>query len=643
LITHETIQTIVDACQIEDVVGDFVRLRRRGTNLTGLCPFHDERTPSFSVSPAKGIYKCFGCGAGGNSINFVMEHEKLSYPETLRYLAQKYNIEIQETHPANRDEAEAAKSERDTLFILNEFAQKYFAETLHKHTEGKSIGLSYFKERGISDGMIEQFGLGYAIEAWENFANHATQQGFKQIYLEKTGLCVKTEKGKFFDRFHGRVMFPIHNLAGKIAGFGARTLSNQKKEAKYLNSPQSEIYDKSHTLYGIYQAKKSILAQDQCVLVEGYLDVISLHQIGIAHTVASSGTSLTAEQAKLIRRFTPNVLVVYDGDPAGIKASVRSIDILLENDMNVRVCLLPNGDDPDSYSRKLGAAAFKDFLADSAEDFISFKTHLLLNDAGNDPIKRAVVIKDVIQSVAKINDAIKRALFATQISKQMNIDENIVLQEIQRIKVGKFNQNNASNQSQIPDKMPLTAPVSAVQTDTSAQYLYDAAQETDIIYLLMRHAYKTMTQFEATVAEVLTTELKNADWETPTFKMIFDLYATAQSASTQINIRTDLIHNPNYNVAQAAAELCQDPEVLSANWGKKDVLVKNADDNYETEVISALLRLLQKKIEGKIRINKQKIKTAQTDEATDEYLKIQRNLDGEKIEIAARLGSVIVR
>ncbi len=638
MIKPQTIQAIVDACQIEDVVGDFVPLKRRGTNMQGICPFHDERTPSFSVSPTKGIYKCFGCGAGGNSINFVMEHEKMSYPEALRYLAQKYNIAIEESLPENKAADDAAKTEREALFIVNEFAQKYFAETLLNQEEGKRIGLSYFKERGVSDQMISLFGLGYAVDAWDDFYKTALKNGYKEQYLETAGLVVKSEKGKVFDRFHGRILFPIQNISGKIAGFGARTLGSDAKTAKYLNSPQSEIYDKSKTLYGIFQAKKSILAQDQTYLVEGYLDVISLHQIGIGNTVASSGTSLTGEQAKLLRRFSPHVCILYDGDAAGIKASLRSIDILLENDLNVQVCLLPNGSDPDSHSRKLGAAAFKDFLTENRQDFISFKANLLLQDAGNDPVKQAAVIKDMVESVSKINDAIKRALFATQISRQLNISEQLIIQEINRLKLGKNKQEYTQNTQKSPQNEPAAA-----QAITEASK--DIVQEIDVIYLLMRHAYKPLPEFgDILVVELFANELEGVGWQTEELLSIFELYKTAHGIGAEIDTKRDLIYNQNVSIAKIAAELSQEPETLSKNWAKRhDILVKNADDNYQNEVIYALLHLLQTKLAAKIIANRAKLKYSTDDKEIDGILETQKDLDAQKLEIAMRLGSVIVK
>ena len=397
MIDQITIDRILDAAQIMDVVSDFVTLRKRGVNYVGLCPFHSDKTPSFYVSPAKGLCKCFACGKGGNAVHFIMEHEQMSYPEALKYLAKKYNIEIKERELS--DEEKFVQSERESLFIVNNFARDYFQNILKNHVDGRSIGMAYFRNRGFRDDIIEKFQLGYCTEAHDAFAKEAIQKGYKKEYLVKTGLCYETDDHRLRDRFWGRVIFPVHTLSGKVVAFGGRVLASATKgvKVKYVNSPESEIYHKSNELYGIYFAKQAIVKQDRCFLVEGYTDVISMHQSGIENVVASSGTALTPGQIRMIHRFTNNMTVLYDGDAAGIKASIRGIDMLLEEGMNIKVCLLPDGDDPDSFARKHNSTEFQTFISEHETDFIRFKTNLLLEDAVKDPIKRAELIGEVLE------------------------------------------------------------------------------------------------------------------------------------------------------------------------------------------------------------------------------------------------------
>ena len=430
MITRQTKDTILETARIEEVVGEFVSLKKRGSNLLGLCPFHNEKTPSFTVSPAKGFYKCFGCGKAGDSVTFIMEHEHLTFPEALRYLAGKYNITIEEQEPSPHDVEE--KNNRESLFIVSAFAQKFYTDNMWETEEGKAIGLAYFRERGFTDEVMHKFQLGFAPDQWNALTIAAMAGGYKMEFLEQTGLTINNE-GKQYDRFRGRVMFPIHNLTGRVIGFGARILKVDPKSPKYLNSPESEIYHKSNVLYGIAFAKKIIVQNDECFLVEGYTDVLSLHQAGIENVVASSGTSLTIEQTRLISRYTKNVTVLYDGDTAGIKASLRGIDIILEEGLNVRVLLFPEGDDPDSFSRKVSSVELKEYIKKNAVDFITFKTKLLLNEAANDPIKRAGLIKDIVASIAIVPDVIQRSIYIRQTSALMEINEQVLLQEMNKL------------------------------------------------------------------------------------------------------------------------------------------------------------------------------------------------------------------
>ena len=430
MIDQPTIDRILDATQIVDIVSDFVTLRKRGVNYVGLCPFHDDKTPSFYVSPSKGLCKCFSCGKGGNAVHFIMEHEQMSYPEALKYLAKKYGIEIKERELSS--EEKLMQSERESLFIVNNFARDYFQNILKNHVDGRSIGMAYFRNRGFRDDIIEKFQLGYCTESHDAMAQEAIKKGFKKEYLVKTGLCYETDDHRLRDRFWGRVIFPVHTLSGKVVAFGGRVLSSATKgvKVKYVNSPESEIYHKSNELYGIYFAKQAIVKQDRCFLVEGYTDVISMHQSGVENVVASSGTALTPGQIKLIHRFTNNITVLYDGDVAGIKASLRGIDMLLEEGMNIKVCLLPDGEDPDSFARKHNATEFQKFIQDNETDFIRFKTNLLLEDAGKDPIKRAELISNLVQSISIIPEAIVRDVYIKECSQLLRIEDKLLVSEV---------------------------------------------------------------------------------------------------------------------------------------------------------------------------------------------------------------------
>lgn len=429
-ISKSTIDKIYDAARVEEVVGDFVQLKRSGANYKGLSPFSNERTPSFMVSPAKQIWKDFSSGKGGNAVAFLMEHEHFSYVEALRYLAQKYNIEIEETQSTSEDKAKA--DERESMYLVSEFARDYFQSVLFENEEGKAIGKTYFKERGFTDETIRKFQLGYNPDAWSAFTDEALKKGYQLTFLEKTGLTIVKDDKKF-DRFKGRVMFPIHSMSGRVLGFGGRILTQDKKVAKYLNSPESEIYHKSQVLYGIFFAKQRIAKEDNCYLVEGYTDVIQMHQRGIENVVASSGTALTPEQIRLIHRLTPNITILYDGDPAGLRASVRGIDLILEQGMNVRICTFPEGEDPDSFARKLSQEDLLAYLKENTQDFIKFKASLLMNDAKNDPLKRAEVIRDMVASIAKIPDAIKQEIYLRECATIMEVSEETLFSSISQI------------------------------------------------------------------------------------------------------------------------------------------------------------------------------------------------------------------
>src|SRR5512140_603268 len=477
MIDRPTIERILDAAEIVDVVQEFVPLKKRGVNYLGLCPFHNEKTPSFTVSPSKEIFKCFGCGKVGNSVNFVMEHEHLTYPEALKYLAKKYHIEVVEKE-LTKDEIDK-QNERESLLVVTAYAARQFMENLFQSDEGISIGLTYFKERGFRQETLKKFEVGYSFEKRDGFTKRALEDGYRQEYLVKTGLTIQHEE-RIFDRFSSRVMFPIHSLSGQVLGFGGRILKSDPKSAKYLNSPESEIYHKSRILYGIYQARKTITEEDKCFLVEGYTDVMSLHESGIENVVASSGTSLTQEQVRLIKRFTQNITILYDGDPAGIKASIRGIDLVLEEGLNVRIVLLPNNEDPDSYSKKVSNEEFTKFLKENETDFIRFKTQLLLEEASNDPVKRADLIRDVVKSIAVIPETITRTVYIKECSTVLEVSEPILYHEVNKLR----HQKNFQDRNKYPGLEDLPVPPIVIskptQRETNSYYA-----EKEIIRLLL--------------------------------------------------------------------------------------------------------------------------------------------------------------
>ena len=452
MISKSTIENVFETARVEEVIGDFVNLKRAGSNLKGLSPFVDEKSPSFMVSPVKQIWKDFSSGKGGNVVTFLMEHEHFTYPEAIKYLAKKYNIEIEET--VQTDEDVAVANEKESMYLVSEFAQKYFHHTLLETEEGKAIGLTYFKERGFTSDTIKKFGLGYSTDSWDAFTKEALGKGYKLEFLEKTGLTiVKEEEGKTFDRFKGRVMFPIHSMSGRILGFGGRILTNDKKAAKYMNSPESDIYHKSKVLYGIFHAKQAIAKQDNCYLVEGYTDVIQFNQAGIENVVASSGTALTPDQIRLVSRLTKNITVLFDGDAAGLRASIRGIDLILEAGMNVKVCAFPDGEDPDSFAKKTPYNELVNFLDENAKDFIQFKASLLVKEANNDPIKKAELIRDMVNSIGKIPDRIKREVYIQECSRIMDISEEVLFNTLAQIDKkelaeanNKFKNNEAAEQ-----------------------------------------------------------------------------------------------------------------------------------------------------------------------------------------------------
>lgn len=581
MIDRNTIEQIMDTAKVEEVVGDFVALRRRGVNMIGLCPFHNEKTPSFTVSPAKNLWKCFGCGKGGKPVHFIMEHEQLSYYDALRWLARKYNIEIKERELTNEEKEQ--QSLRESLFVINQYAQQFFTATLQASEEGKAIGLSYFKHRGLHDEIIEKFGLGYAPEKRDALATAATQAGYNADLLAKTGVCYKGEDGKLKDRFWGRCIFPVHTISGKVVAFGGRILQNNPKAAKYVNSPESEIYHKSDHLYGLYFAKQAIMQKDRCILVEGYLDVISMYQAGIKNVVASSGTSLTTGQIKLIHRFTNNVTLLYDGDNAGIKASLRGTDMLLEEGMNINVVLLPQGEDPDSYAQSHTTEEVEEYINRNKVDFIRFKTNLLLNEVGEDPVARANLVGDIVKSIAVIPNEILRSEYIKKCSEMLKVSEQLLVRETAKIRI-KHNeemqkrQNSTAQgeeQAAAADDAPQPAPSEFKQNiidSYSNNPLHN--KEKAIIQFLLRNGDKLVQvpenksantpAFTETVISHLYYSFKDDGIELshPLYKRIFE-EASQHAADINFNPERHFLAHPDSEISRLAADLCGERYILS--------------------------------------------------------------------------------
>ena len=580
MIEHTTIEKILDAAQIVDVVQEFVPMKKRGVNLLGLCPFHNEKTPSFTVSPSKGIFKCFGCGKGGNSVNFIMEHEHLSYPEALKYLARKYHIEIEERE-LTREDIEK-QNERESMLVLTAYAGRQFKENLFNADEGISIGLTYFKERGFRHDTLNKFDIGYSFERRDAFSKKAVEDGYKQEFLIKTGLSIQHEE-KIFDRFSGRVMFPIHSLSGQVLGFGGRILRSDQKTAKYLNSPESEIYHKSKIVYGIFQARKAITQDDRCYLVEGYTDVLSLHEADIENVVASSGTSLTQEQVRLIKRFTQNITILYDGDEAGIKASIRGIDLVLEEGMNVKIVLLPDGEDPDSYSKKVNNEEFTKYLKENETDFIRFKTQLLLSEAKSDPVKRANLIRDIVKSIAVIPETITRTVYIKECSTQMEVPEPVLYNEVNKLRQQKSFQDR--NKYPGPEDLPVPriAPVKQVTHEAGTFY-----SEREIIRLLLKYGsevYERKLNREdgketvTTIADYIVNEIVSDEltFDNSVFSEIFSDYGFYVGQGLFPGDQ-HFVRHQDPDISSISADLLADSHELSNIWRTKQTYV-------ETEVM----------------------------------------------------------
>lgn len=568
MIDRATIDRIMDAAQIVDVVSQFVNLKRRGVNYVGLCPFHDDSSPSFYVSPSKNICKCFACGEGGTTVHFIMKHEQLSYHDALKFLAKKYNIEVQERELS--DEEKEAYNERESLLILNEYARDYFVNILHNHIEGKTIGLSYFQERGFRDDIIQKFQLGYSLEQKDALTQEALRSGYKKEFLIKTGLTIEGDNNYMADRFRGRVIFPVHSLSGKVVAFGGRILKKVENTGKYVNSPESEVYHKGRELYGIYFAKQAITKEDCCFLVEGYTDVISMHQAGIENVVSSSGTALTHGQIKLIHRFTSNVTVIYDGDAAGIKAALRGIDLLLKEGINIKVVLLPDGEDPDSFARKQNATSFKEYIRENETDFIRFKTQLLLDDAGSDPIKRAALITDIVNSISIIPDNIIRTVYIKDCSTLLNIDERVLVQEVKKKRLNLFEKE--SEKKTIDKVVPESNNIQERPGKTEVKKTPIGKYELAILYFIIRYGTITLAEEEGENGEVQSInvidfvkydlERDNLWFNNIVYKQILEEAIANNHQEGFIPSRYFLGH-PDQSISQIAVDIMSDRYQLS--------------------------------------------------------------------------------
>ncbi|WP_100611779.1 DNA primase [Confluentibacter lentus] len=612
MISPASIDLVFETARVEEVIGDFVQLKKSGSNFKGLSPFSDERSPSFMVSPVKQIWKDFSSGKGGNVVAFLMEHEHFTYPEAIKYLAKKYNLEIEETEQSNEQKEHA--NERESLYLVNEFANSYFQKVLHKTDQGKSIGLSYFKERGFTEDTIKKFDLGYSLDAWQAFTDEALKQGYNIDFLEKTGLTI-VKDDKRFDRFKGRVMFPIKSMSGRVLGFGGRILTNDKKAAKYVNSPESEVYHKSNVLYGIFHAKQSIAKEDNCFLVEGYTDVIQFHQTGIKNVVASSGTALTAEQIRLVNRLTKNITVLFDGDAAGMRASIRGIDLILEQGMNVKVCTFPEGEDPDSFAKKNTLEELSLYLDENAKDFIQFKASLLFEDSKNDPIKKAETVRDIVNSISKIPDRIKKEIYIQECARIMDISEAVLFSTLAQINKKDFQETNTQYKAEQKafDVIKNEQPVKKVDV----QYVL----ERKIIEVLLLYGNKT-EDFEdlvlkendkgelvlepvkqtAKVFEKVFLDLQEDEMEftNPQFKTLYYTIIDALNQNPDFELKT-FVNIVDADMGNEITTILMEDERYSLdNWQRMNIYPKDKTQSVAQLVSETILSLRCFLIEQKV-------------------------------------------
>lgn len=661
-INPETVERIKHAADIVEVVGDFVSLKKKGANYSACCPFHNEKTPSFNVNPVRQIYKCFGCGAAGDSIKFVMDIDGIGYSEALRYLAGKYNIEIEEEELT--DEETIRQNARESLYIILNFAKNYYQHQLHNSEEGQAIGLSYFRERGFTSEIRKKFELGYSLDIWDAFTKEALAKGYSADVLAKAGLLIHKEGSQSagYDRFRGRVIFPIHNIAGKTIAFGARILKSDKNQPKYLNSPETEVYHKSEVLYGIYQAKNAIRQQEHCYLVEGYTDVISLHQAGIENVVASSGTSLTVEQIRLIGRFTPNITILYDGDMAGIKAALRGLDLVLEEGLNVNIVLFPDGEDPDSFVRKVGAEAFKAHLKKAAKDFITFKTEILLQDAGNDPFKLAAVIQEVVNSIVKIPDAIKRQVFFHRTSEMMRVDEQMLITEGNKL----LRKQQTARPAERPQRQAPAAPESPADLDAlfsdgfgpfagepdgdpftpeqPAQETFQRSklhyQEEAFVRLLVVHGARELEP-NITVCQYVLGQIEGIELRDPVYSHLLTLFREHYSRN-QVLPTDYFLHHHEADIRNMTIEWLTQKHELSELWKEKyEIYVPFETDVLDRTAFNNILRLKKAFIEEKMKVCLQQAVHAKTEDEQHAIMTEFMFYKGISMAAAKELGSVI--
>ena len=613
MISRSTIDRVFETARVEEVIGEFVQLKKAGSNFKGLSPFTDEKSPSFMVSPVKQIWKDFSTGKGGNAVSFLMEHEHYSYPEAIKFLAKKYNIEIEET--AQSDQEKEQMNERESMFLVSNFAKDYFHDVLLNATQGKAIGLSYFKERGFREDIIKKFDLGYCLDTWDSFTNEALKKGYDIKYLASTGVTIVREN-KQFDRFKGRVMFPIHSMSGRILGFGGRTLSSDKKTAKYVNSPESDIYHKSKILYGIYQAKKEIAKQDNCFLVEGYTDVISFYQSGIENVVASSGTALTSDQIRLVNRLTKNITVLFDADAAGIRASIRGIDLILEQGMNVKVVTFPDGEDPDSFAKKHTEVALREYLEESSQDFINFKVSLLMKEASNDPVKKAGLIRDIVASISKIPDSIQREVYVQECSRIMEISERVLFSELAQL----ISKNSKDfNKTQQKEKQSLEVVKKQTEQLKEVDSLFILEREIIRILLLFGNQETDFVDFIEVEDEEGVTHLEKEKYTNQVSK---ELYLNLQDDEIEFSneifqsIYYEMIHqlnqedkiemeafinHPNTNISSIVTSILMDDEKYTlSDWERKNIFVTDSEEVLSKLVTDAILNLRRILIDKKI-------------------------------------------
>ena len=649
MITKATIDRIMEAIDIVEVIGEFVQLKKRGANYVGLSPFANEKTPSFTVSPAKGIFKDFSTGKGGSAVTFLMELEKFTYPEALKWLAKKYNIEVEEL--LDKPENAEANNYRENLMVVTNYAAKFFQEAMWDTGEGKSIGLSYFKERGFTTDIIKKFELGYSPDHWEAFTGEAIKKGYQPQFLEESGLSVKRDNGTLYDRYRGRVMFPIHGFTGRVIAFGGRTLKTDKNVPKYVNSPESEIYHKSNVLYGLFFAKKAIRDEDNCYLVEGYADVLSVHQAGIENVVASSGTSLTVEQIRLIGRFTKNITILYDGDAAGIKASLRGLDLILEEGLNVKVVSFPNGDDPDSYVRKVGSAAFKTHIDQNKKDFILYKTSILLKEAGTDPIQRANVIREIVESIAKIPDSIKASVFIRECSHQLQIDERILLTELNKMKLAKSKKDGQQQQQQRPDyyqpdEMPDEPHFFDEPVPETKKADASITQEREIVRLLLLYGNQIINWDNIAntyIGPFIIAELSDVEFEQADCKDFVAIYKQ-QLENGVLPDEKFFIHHQSKPIVYLTVDLLASKYTLSENWyNMHRIFIHEEQMSMKPTILGAIFHLKKQKV-GKI-LDQLRLDLQNAQEPADQDIIMSQYIQMKKIEkhIVDYLGSVIIK